>query len=150
MQAVGKRRSALADISKAPKKHKHDFWTETLAIEESSAKMKMRLEKSQKAAAASHAKLAAWEAQQATRSSGAVEVEEPIMTLPTEIKKCPTELLEARRQTIRYFFDHVCRAPPESTWLQDGVISGIMHKMNLPAGSSDLVKKVCRDVLVSI
>ncbi|KAJ1392767.1 hypothetical protein B484DRAFT_314135, partial [Ochromonadaceae sp. CCMP2298] len=44
----------------------------------------------------------------------------------------------------------VCGAPPESMWLQDGVILGLMQKVNIPAGSSEEVKKVCRDVLASI
>jgi hypothetical protein len=44
-QSAGKRRPALADLSNSLKKNKNDHYTVGKAVEETSEKMKMRLQK---------------------------------------------------------------------------------------------------------
>jgi hypothetical protein len=49
-------------------------------------------------------------------------------------KKLAKGFAAVRRETIRYFFEHILGSLPEDTWLADGVILAIMTQVQVPAG----------------
>jgi hypothetical protein len=54
-----------------------------------------------------------------------------------------------RRRALEFYFVHICGSPPEDVRLRDGVVLALMHKLDIPPGSSAEVKKVLHDILAT-
>jgi hypothetical protein len=130
MLSAGKRVSEAAALEReramTSTKRRNDHYTVGLGVEENPEKRKKRQE----------------------------EVscldDEPIFQLPqVHGKKLEKGEAAMRRTAIEYVFSHICGDPPEDTWLREGVVSGIMHHLRIPAGSSAEVKKVMADILAA-
>jgi hypothetical protein len=148
MEAAGKRRSALAEITNIEagtlKKRQYDHYTVSLAIEESAKKMKIRSEKAKKASAAMHAKYGLGKQPEESLSN---VMDDVIYETPILNNKLGKAMAAKRRTTLHYLFVHVLGSPAEDVWLRDGVVLGLMKKCDIPAGSSESVKVVLRDIV---
>jgi hypothetical protein len=62
-------------------------------------------------------------------------------------KKLAKGMAAVHRTTIQYYFEHILGSPLEDKWLEYGVVLTIMKQVQVPAGSTDAVKTVLRDIL---
>ncbi|KAJ1421305.1 hypothetical protein B484DRAFT_465573 [Ochromonadaceae sp. CCMP2298] len=147
MQRGSKRRSELKSGETQPAtKRQNVFYTEEMAVEETSDKIKIRQEKARTASAAMRAKFQLGEHKPVAIP---VPVEEPIFLLPVVSGPLSKGIAASRRSALEYIFLHVCGAPEQGLWLRDGIVNRIMRVLMIPRGSSAEVKKVFLDVLAA-